>query len=181
MSPKPRKPKKPSLLELSNIPEDPSTASPDRELCQKCGLYLTATQPFQRTPRNPDWNQRLLVVGESVGQEKDSHDKFFVGRAGQLLLSECDTAGYSPEDVDVCAPLLCRSSNNKAPSVDQIRCCRPFLIWEVINRQPKVVMGVGVTAARALTNDGAASLIKTRGRLLSIPVSETKEGPSDTV
>lgn len=182
MSPKrAKKPPKPSLLDLSNTPEHPDAAGPERPLCQKCGLDKTTSNPYMRPPYNPDWNGGLLIVGEAAGAEEERDGRFFVGRLGQLLRTELDRANYSPRDVEIRNAVRCRPPNNDTPSVDQIRCCRPFLLWEIQTLNPKVVMGVGVTAAKALTNDGSASLIRTRGRLLSIPVKgDTVDSTSHT-
>lgn len=171
---KPKKPRKLTLQEQSNRPEHPSMAGPDRPLCEECGLWRTTSNPFMRPDYNPEWNGNVVVVGEGPGGREERDNAFFVGPAGDILWTELDRAGYSPADVETRNAVRCRPPNNDTPTMDQVRCCRPFLLWEINSLNPKVVLGVGATAAKALTNDGTASLIRSRGRLLTL--TQTKIG-----
>lgn len=163
---KPRKPKAPTLFELSRQAEDPARAGPDRPLCQKCELFKTTTNPFINPPPNPEWNGKVLLVGEGPGGEEEKRGRFFVGAAGRVLYDEITKMGLTLPDIELWNSVICRPPKNRAPSMEEIRCCRPHLLWKIQQLKPKVIMGLGASAAKALTNDGSTTLTRTRGRLL---------------
>lgn len=166
---KPPKPRQPSLLKQSEQPEDPATASSERALCQRCGLYKTTTNPFLTPQPDPTWNGSLLLVGEGPGGEEERTGRFFVGKAGQLLRQSLVEAGFREEDYAFWNAVRCRPPNNRAPTTEEWRCCRPFLLWVLQNWNPKVVLGLGATAGKALLNDGGVSVTTTRGRIFPPP------------
>ena len=151
--PKPKKPKKISLLARSNMPEPMAAASPDRDLCLKCGGFRETKTPFARPAVPLGWTKELLVVMDTPEEHK----------ALRPLLQE---AGYSSREVAVANAVRCPI---KEPTMEQIRCCRPFLISLVKDLAPRAVLGAGPVAARALTNDGQASVTPLRGRVLEAP------------
>ena len=162
----PRKPKekKPSLLALSQGVEDPSTAGPDRELCKLCGLDRETSNPYLNPPVNSRWTGKILAVGEGAGAEEEKSGRFFVGRAGKMLDEMLAKAGWTRDDVELWNAVRCRPKNNHTPSMRQVRCCRPFLNHRIQTLKPKVVVAMGATAAKAISNDGSASVVKMRGR-----------------
>lgn len=177
---KTKKPKKPSLLALSKIPEDPATAGEGRQLCQDCGLFRQTTNPFLNPPPNPKWTGKLLLIGEAPGREEEQSGKFFVGRAGKLLHEYLTTNAFRPPqdgavtDVEIWNAVRCRPKDNATPSMEQVRCCRPYVLHRINLLKPKVVLAMGVTAAKSVFNSGDASITKHRGR-----PRELEEGESD--
>ena len=169
--PKPVKPKKIGLDKLCLVPESPATnATPNRELCQKCGLFRGAQTPFMPSQVPEGWTRKLLVVGERPGQDEDKHSGHpFSGPSGKLLRGWLAEKGFTPRDVAFTNATRCGGPNNATPSMTQIRCCRPFLLWELENLDPQTVLGMGNSALAALTNDGQAAVTRNRGRLLEVP------------
>jgi len=167
------KEKKPSLLNLSTIAEDPSTAGPERPLCQKCGLFNQTTNPFLNPPPAKGWAGKLLLLGEAPGAEEERAGRFFVGKAGKLIHDQLQAAGYrvatdgSPTDATFWNAVRCRPKDNKTPTMEQVRCCRPYVIHTVRTLKPQVVLALGSTAAKSLLNSGDATITKHRGRPLT--------------
>jgi uracil-DNA glycosylase len=53
--------------------------------------------------------------------------------------------------------------------MDQLRCCRPFLL-EVIKRlKPANILGLGKYALKALTNTNNQNITKARGKNMEVP------------
>lgn len=168
-----RTPKKPKPLPLSKrclIAEDPATAGPGRDLCDKCGLHNEAKRPFMQATVPPRWTGELYVLGEGAGADEDNRTgRQFTGKSGQIIREELQRAGVPEEDVIWDNIVKCRPPGNATPSMEQIRCCRPFLLWNLEHYRPRAVLALGTSAAKGLTNDGQATVTALRGRLLEIP------------
>lgn len=167
--------KKLSLLARSKIAEDPSTAGPERDLCQRCKLDKTCQTPYMNPTPPANWTGKLLGVGEAPGADEDERSKrFFSGKAGQLLYKLLVAAGLrvgegsTPSDATFWNTVRCRPPNNATPTMEQIRCCRPYLLHKIQTLKPLVVLALGVSAIKALTNNGDASVVKSRGRPLKM-------------
>lgn len=177
------------------IPEDPATFGPERDLCQRCGLfkacqncgldlsfhedepgklnrcreYQPAITPFMKPDIPKNWTGKVFFVGEGPGEVEDREGSPWRGKAGKLIRSEAEVAGIKKEDAAFGNSNRCRPPHNATPTMTQVRCCRPGLLWELRELNPEYVVALGVTAARALTNDGQASVAGLRGRPLTIP------------
>src|SRR5438034_487520 len=77
-------------------------------------------------------------------------------------------AGYADTDVAFVNAVRCRPRNNATPSMYQVRACRPFLLRTIGLVVPRVVLGLGGSALRSLTNDGANNVTAARGRILTV-------------
>ena len=167
---KEKKDKAVSLGQLCLSPEDPRTTDTGRPLCEKCGLWREAKSPFMVPQVPQEWTNRLLIVGERPGQDEDKNSGHpFSGKSGKMLRGWLADKGFKKEDVAFTNATRCGGPNNATPSMTQIRCCRPFLLWELETLQPETVLALGNSALRAVTNDGQATVTRSRGRLLSVP------------
>ncbi len=164
------KPKAIPLAKQCLVAEDPATASPDRPLCQKCGAFNKARVPFMKAQVPAKWTGRLLIVGERPGQDEDQKSGYpFSGPSGKLLRQMLREAGFEYDEVAFTNATRCADPKNATPTTEQIRCCRPFLLWELERLNPQRVLGVGAKAGVALTNDGGLTVKGTRGRVLVVP------------
>ena len=165
--------KKEKTLPLDRLclePEDLENATPFRPLCGKCGLFLKAKRPFMEAQVSQNWTRRLLIVGERPGQDEDKKSGHpFSGKSGKLLRGWLADKGFSQDDVAFTNATRCGGPDNTKPTMTQIRCCRPFLLWELENLKPETVLALGNSALAAVTNDGQASVTRSRGRLLDVP------------
>lgn len=179
---KEKKPKKPNLNKLCLVPEDPSGACPDRPLCQRCTLFREAKTPFMQPTVPEGWTGRLLVIGERPGQDEDKRTGAqFTGPSGRLLRKWLAEKGFSAQDVAYHNATMCGGPDNRTPSMEQIKCCRPFLLGVVNKLSPRTVLGVGGSALKGLTNDGGATVTRSRGRLLEVPQNPVDNEGGDTV
>lgn len=105
----------------------------------------------------------LMFVGEGPGADEDEQGEPFVGRAGQLLNNMISAMGLRREDVYIANVVKCRPPGNRAPEQDESDTCSPFLMRQIEVVHPKVIVALGLTAAKnlLLVND---SLGRMRGR-----------------
>jgi uracil-DNA glycosylase len=99
---------------------------------------------------------RLMVVGEGPGETEDQLGRPFVGRAGQLLERMLAAIGLARDAVYICNVVKCRATipgptgaRNRAPDVQEIENCRPFLDEQIAIVAPHVILALGAPAAKS--------------------------------
>ena len=143
--------------------------------CTRCGLCRHATQAvFGEGPAEA----RLMVVGEQPGDQEDLQGRPFVGPAGKVLDEVMQQSG-----LDRGAAWMTNAVKHfkftprgkrrihQSPDKTEVAACKWWLDLEQRFVQPRLTVGLGATAALALTGTGAG-ITKRRGT-----VEETSTGP----
>jgi uracil-DNA glycosylase family 4 len=148
-------------------------------VCTKCSHLAAFRHTVVFGVGNPSAD--LMFVGEAPGADEDLRGEPFVGRAGELLTRIIETMGFRRDDVYIANVLKCRpdipegSSGNRAPTLDEMQTCLPYLRAQIEIIQPKVMVALGGVAMRGLF--GTAEPMKSlRGRwhdFGNIPVMAT--------
>jgi uracil-DNA glycosylase family 4 len=123
----------------------------DREAlatCTRCELSLTRQRVVIGSgPESP----ALLVIGEAPGRSEDEGGEPFIGRSGQLLFRLIEEeVGLLRSQCYVTNVVKCRPPNNRTPTRHEISTCRPWLVAQLADVRPRVVLALGNTAARAI-------------------------------
>jgi DNA polymerase len=125
--------------------------------CVRCPLHQGRTKIV-----HTEGNQkgRLLFVGEAPGADEDASGRPFVGRAGQLLNKIIEAIGLKREDILIGNVNRCRPPNNRTPTTEEARTCKPFLLREINIARPDVIVVLGNTAMKNLldTKEGITRL-----------------------
>lgn len=138
--------------------------------CQGCDLYKKATQTVfgEGSSHAP-----LVLVGEQPGNKEDLAGKPFVGPAGRLLhqvmkeLEMEEDLVYVTNTVKHFKFEAKRTfRQHRAPNPSEIHACVPWIHSELKIIQPKMVLCLGSTAAKALINPHF-QLVKERGTLIT--------------
>lgn len=130
--------------------------------CTRCPLAAGRTH-IVNSEGNPQ--ARLLFVGEAPGADEDMQARPFVGRAGQLLNKIIEAIGMKREDVMIGNVNRCRPPQNRTPTLDEAKTCKPFLLREIAVVQPEVIVVLGNTAMKNLL-DTKEGITKMRGQFL---------------
>ena len=147
--------------------------------CTKCPHLAASRQNVVFGVGNPD--TEVMFVGEAPGADEDAQGEPFVGRAGQLLTKIIETMNYRREDVYIANILKCRpdtpgqTAGNRAPTVEEMSTCFPYLIEQIEIIQPRAIVALGATAVKGLLGN-VSPLGQLRGRwhdFRSIPVMVT--------
>jgi DNA polymerase len=122
-----------------------------------------------------DPGARLMVVGEGPGETEDQLGRPFVGRAGQLLDRMLGAIDLPREDVYICNTVKCRPTfagpngrRNRAPELEEMANCRPFLDEQIEIIAPEVILALGAPAAKSFLGRDF-QITKMRGRWYSGP------------
>ena len=112
----------------------------------------------------------LMLVGEAPGYDEDREGIPFVGRSGQLLTRILkDEIGVEREDVFITNAVRCRpftkqvhEHGNRQPTNQEMDACYPYLLEEIKDVNPCVIVALGGTAFHALAGDYATSISSAR-------------------
>ena len=145
--------------------------------CRGCHLFALGTQTvFGEGPADA----RVMFVGEQPGDAEDTAGRPFVGPSGKLLDRALDAAGLAREDVYVTNAVKhfkwARDARTKrrihqSPNAAEVRACSPWLQHEIGIVQPRVIVCLGATAAKALLGR-TFSVLKSRGAANDSPLAE---------
>jgi uracil-DNA glycosylase family protein len=140
--------------------------------CKGCSLYRNATQTvFGEGPAHA----RLMLVGETPGDQEDLQGRPFVGPAGRLLDEALVEAGLIRGEVYVTNAVKHfkweprgKRRLHKKPTARETAACRPWLNAELQVAKPRVVVCLGATAAQALLGRNFR-VSRQRGQAVEMP------------
>lgn len=135
-------------------------AVPTIDRCPEC--------PYQGKAIGPrgDPESRLILVGEAPGQNEVAEEQPFVrrpSRAGGVLWDALDEVGLSEDGIFITNAVACQPHPVK-PKVASINACRPRLVHDIERAPRAVVMTLGATAFRAVTEERGFLMRDIRGR-----------------
>ena len=139
-----------SLDELNNLIKN----------CTKCVLHKNRNN-FVFGSGNPD--AEVMVIGEGPGAEEDKKGLPFVGRAGQLLTDILKAIKFDRDEVYIANIVKCRPPENRTPLPEEMETCIPYLKKQIALIQPKMILCLGLTAAKGLLRK-KESLTALRGK-----------------
>jgi uracil-DNA glycosylase len=142
--------------------------------CRGCDLWKDATQTVFGEGRS---RAELMLVGEQPGDKEDLEGEPFVGPAGGLLDRALADAGIERGEVyltNAVKHFKWRARGKRrlhqTPRAGEVEACRPWLEAEVEAVQPRAVVALGATAAKALFGP-AVRVTRDRGRPLETPLA----------
>lgn len=95
---------------------------------------------------------KLMFIGEGPGAEEDSKGIPFVGAAGRLLDLLLAAYGLKEEHFHICNIVKCRPPENRVPTPEEAKACKPLLARQFKIVQPKFIVLLGGTASKYFLN-----------------------------
>ncbi|MDR3177880.1 MAG: uracil-DNA glycosylase [Campylobacteraceae bacterium] len=109
---------------------------------------------------------KLMFIGEGPGANEDASGRPFVGQAGQLLTRIIENVlQLKRDDVYIANIVKCRPPQNRAPTYEEASVCRPYLLKQIELINPAVIVALGSTAFRYLTDD-ETPISRVRGEII---------------
>ncbi len=121
----------------------------------------------------------IVIVGEAPGAQEMSTGRPFVGPSGIMLKRELARVGIDLEECYIANSLNCRPPKKKTskelerPSPTAVRACNRRLVNEIAQAPRKLVIGLGGTALKSLTNSDTGSILASRGQAFDHPAGFT--------
>jgi uracil-DNA glycosylase len=123
--------------------------------CRRCDLWRHATQAV--VGEGPP-AAKIMLVGEQPGDEEDLRGHAFVGPAGRVLDQAIAEAGLERSELFITNAVKHfkweprgKRRLHKKPDIPEINACNVWLVKEITEQGPKVIVALGATALRALT------------------------------
>lgn len=120
------------------------------------------------SPVPPEGKGGLCLVGMCPGAEEQKLGRPFIGRSGQLLREVLRDVGFSEDELYFTNVVKCRLTNdrgsNREPTSKEMKNCGKFLLQEIKETNPKLIVLLGDTALKFFFNRGPLS--KYRGMVL---------------
>ncbi len=128
---------------------------------------------------NPETD--VMFIGEGPGFEEDRKGEPFVGKAGQLLDKIIGAIGLDRTKVYIANMVKChpmtdpsqpdKRGNDRAPSIEEMEKCRPFLMEQIRIIRPKIIVTLGGVSSKALLNT-TRGITALRGNLVDLEIEE---------
>lgn len=135
-----------------------------------CGLKRTANALcFYRGAADA----RVMVVGEAPGEKEDKAGQPFVGPAGQLLDRMLGAIGLTEADCHITNIVYWRPPRNRAPSLEEVEVCAPFLERQIELVAPDVLLVLGKPASQRMFQ-ASEGILKLRGKWRTYEAGEHK-------
>jgi DNA polymerase len=121
--------------------------------CRKCRLWQGAKNAV---PGEGPPNAEIMIVGQNPGTEEDRTGKPFVGRAGKFLNAMLNKIGVEREELFITNIVKHMTPQNRKPLLDETAACIPYLVAQVNEIKPKIVVLMGAVAWQVPRNEGVA-------------------------
>jgi DNA polymerase len=121
--------------------------------CKKCKLHNTRTNIVIGSG---SITADIMFVGEAPGATEDATGVPFCGQSGKMLDKYIKVLGVKREDVYIANICKCRPPSNRNPEPDEISACTPYLISQIAEVKPKVIITLGKFAAQFLSGKSNA-------------------------
>lgn len=140
--------------------------------CRRCRLWQKATNPV---PGEGSFKARLMLIGEAPGYWEDMKGRPFVGAAGRVLTELLHQINLSRDQVFIGNIVKHRPPNNRAPRVDEVMACAPYLDKQIVIINPQIIVTLGRHATKYLLskeNIRVDRISQVRGRVFTIKLDK---------
>jgi uracil-DNA glycosylase family 4 len=148
------------------MPENQSFAAAWQQFvqeCEQCRNCSLGQSRKQAVVWRGSEQASLMFIGEGPGAEEDEKGLPFVGAAGRLLDLLLSGFGLGPKDFHICNIVKCRPPQNRVPTPEEAKACKPLLARQFRLARPKIIVLLGATAYKYFTGS-SDGISKVRGQ-----------------
>ena len=110
----------------------------------------------------------IMFIGDNPGVSEDEMGTLFAGRSGEMLVNMIEKVLLLPkEEVYITTILKCRPPENRVPTLEEVSCCKPYLMQQIGMVKPKIIIALGSTSFHHLTGEYDTSIDQVRGLVLN--------------
>jgi len=134
-------------------------------VCTMCELYTVRKNPVFG---EGNINAKLMFIGEGPGANEDEQGRPFVGRSGKMLNDMItNVLKLSREDIYIANIVKCRPPLNRVPTKNEAYTCRQYLFKQIDIINPYIIVTLGATAYKYLTDSEDVQISKIRGKIIN--------------
>jgi len=145
----------------------PNSLDELKKVVENCSLCQLSLRRKNVVFGEGDVKSNIMFVGEGPGAFEDETGRPFVGKAGELLTKIITSVlEVDRSKVYIANIVKCRPPNNRVPTPHEAECCKPFLFKQIEIVNPKLIVALGATSYRYLTNDDKSPISRVRGEII---------------
>lgn len=130
----------------------------DVNACTACDLHQNRFSSPRTLAGRGSIHPLVAFVGEGPGYEEQRQGVPFVGKAGKMLDEWIRFLDLKTSEYYICNVVKCRpmdpNGNNAPPTDQQSRACTPFLLRQLKNITPQLIVALGRVPDAHLTSLG---------------------------
>lgn len=130
-----------------------------KEMVLNCSVCTERVKPGKKVVFGiGNLDADIFFCGEAPGADEETEGEPFVGKAGQLLTKMIGAMGLKREDVYIgnimnWRPEMPTPTGNRPPTIEEMNFCLPYLKAQLEVVKPKLIVALGVTAAKGLLGE----------------------------
>lgn len=123
-----------------------------KELCKRCARWETFYDKHNRNKLEGTGAvpSDIMLITEYLNEDEAIQGKHLIGKPGVLLNELLLNCGVTRDSVYITSAVKCWADDNKAPTLPEIKKCRPYLLQEINKVRPKIIVTLGKTALTSL-------------------------------
>lgn len=137
------------------------------QLCENCQLNSCDTE--SKVLGAGPITSPIMIITDSPTQDDIGNNLPLTGVEGTFLTMALQVLKVDRRSVYITSSVKCRTTGT--PSPDEIATCRPYLEYEINRVRPQVIISLGNTATKAVTNKYETNISKARGCFFELPGS----------
>lgn len=115
--------------------------------CELCDLHQNRkVSVWGQGPLNP----KIMFIGSSPSDLEEQSSTPFQGEEGELLERMFSKMEFQRQQLYLCYATACRPPNDRAPTWEELKTCRPHLIAQIEHIRPTVIVTLGTVATQGL-------------------------------
>ena len=133
--------------------------------CKACGL-CSKRPVFFRGRGNPDAD--IALITDKPTKADLNNGIILAPPHSKILASMLSPLGYNIDDLWVTTTVLCAPEDGKDPKISEIKACRERLCEELHMIRPKIIIGLGTLAIKALVPKKPPALTEVGGSVIDV-------------
>ncbi len=108
--------------------------------CLKCNIFSRVVNGVGNIKAD------IMIIGQNPGYYENKYGVPFIGASGKLLTKHLQLININRKDIWITNVVKCKTPNNRQPYDIEVKNCLPFLVQEIKEIKPKIIILLGKTA-----------------------------------
>lgn len=143
--------------------------------CNKCGICKYTS--FDYIPKGTD-KPEVYFVSEAMSSEDNQSGNIFTSSGHKLLIDMLDSFGINMNNARFAHIIRCypqvsdEDTSYRKPTQEEIDNCKEYLIEDIVNCQPKLIVTLGGLVSKEFVGDEFTNITNCHGNLYHKPLED---------